>query len=449
MFRTILIMVKGKRLQTILSFSLFCVILTSVGASSLLYLSSNDARNETLKQVGAYLTVYNNTGANQEKTVITETMQNEILSIAHVEGINATGDIFGIPENFKNCRDYTGTDPSTQNEISDYELGTIEWQKQAVALIGCLSVSMHDNFYREYNWLQEGRYPSDGGGEALISRQLAEQNNLHLGDVLQISIPEEMKPYVAEPYLEVNITGIYDTRLKFEVLDTNFMGEAVYSLHPANGIYVPMQLLHQIWGRSETGESSVVVWVDDPRNLKKVSEEIVKKNGFENFSVIDGTSTDMKQFASALETLVRSSETVTYVIVWFGVLVIVLFSTLWGNNYKRESGIFMALGYSKKRILAQVWCELSFIIIIALFVAIPLSLLVGDLYASGLHLEWSDINLISSMDRGDWSFSIPFKTKFRWGVLGLQGGIALCMSVCSLLSPIIIISQYQPREILF
>lgn len=65
----------------------------------------------------------------------------------------------------------------------------MEINQESVNLVGCIHPEYYDYFRRNLSELTEGEFPSTSNRGAIISETLAEENNLHVGDFIEI------KPY--------------------------------------------------------------------------------------------------------------------------------------------------------------------------------------------------------------------------------------------------------------
>ena len=124
----------------------------------------------------------------------------------------------------------------------------MEINQESVNLVGCIHPEYYDYFRRNLSELTEGEFPSTSNRGAIISETLAEENNLHVGDFIEI------KPYqtgveisddavkediiFGDQIISIKITGIFGTKLYFNVAETNQNGSAIFRISPYNTIFV-------------------------------------------------------------------------------------------------------------------------------------------------------------------------------------------------------------------
>ena len=447
MFKRVLYMLKAKRFQSLLALILFLIVFTAANTAGILYFAADDAREKVLAEIGVEVSIYPKDSENREP--VTEDMLEQVRSTAHVEGINISTSLPVIPVNFENDKSYTGIDPATQNDSADDDMEMIQERKEEMSMIGCVDITQIDQFRREFDRLTAGNMPEKGKNEVLISKQVAEKNGISVGDTLQFEVPDYYIPLVAETALQVTVSGLYETTSLFEILDTNFMGEAVYAISPYNTVYTTIDVVTRIQEGQETNDYySIQFWVDSMENADPVLEQILLYPGFEEFQGVNGADIQLKQFASSLLTLNAAAKNAMLAVLWFGALFVCLFSTFWGSNYRQETGILLALGHSKRSVLGLILMEILTLVILAGWLSIPVSLGVAEAYASGLSLVWSDINLVSSVNFGAVrQIEIPFEVCMRFSVLLVQLLTAAGMSLCALLAPTVVVNKYEPREI--
>lgn len=447
MIRRVFYMLKAKPLHSVLAVLLFLLVSTAMSIAVLLSFAAGDAKDKILQEIGIEVLIYQKDPNHPDR--ITDAMLASIQTLPHIVGVDILQTLPVLPMDFENDKTYTGIDPATQK--GGMEDGAEEGQdrKDEMNFHGCYDIQQEEYFRRGYNRLLEGEMPKTGRKEVLISRQVAEANSISVGSTLRFQIPAYFQPYVSASEVQVTVSGIYETDLQFEILDTNFMGENVFAVSPQNTVYTTLDLVEEVeTGTVGNGYESVSLLVDSPLHADAVLDQILSTPGFEAYTGLNSADVMMNQFAASLQSLTASSQNATVAVFWFGTLFVVLFSTLWINGYKRETGILLALGYTKRRIRIMVCLEICMLSAIAALLSVPISFFAANAYASGLHLAWSDANLVSSVDLGvAQNIVIPFEIRLNGVSLSAQILTAAGVVLCSMITPLIVVHKYEIREI--
>lgn len=439
--------------SAVIFISLFAVLTASL-AAGLLWLAAAEARADTLRQLGTSVGIYNSEhtrpGDADYPSVIDDSLLEELRAIPHITGVYVAQGLQMMPVGFSNHKSYTGIDPATQNDASHYSEEELLQGRDAVSVAAVFELSAQTQFYRGENWLVSGNPPETLENGAVISRMLAAENGIEIGDTLQLSVTPEMLPYTDSDELEVVVTGFYDTKLYFEVLPTNFRGEAIYDFHPYNVIYVPVKTLLRVYDRDFAGYQSVDFWVDSPENSASVLEALSSDSRLRNFDTWSDTDILFRQFARPLRDLHAGARTASTTLLWFGGLSVVLLFTIWGMAYRRESGIYLALGYRKANVLLGWWLEIWLLALLAAAAALPAAFLLASALTSGTNFSWQDsMSSVSCVVTGEQNIDIRFQIRLTAEAVLLALAVVTGFSLCALVPPFVTVCKLKPREILF
>lgn len=319
----------------------------TVGASVRIELDTNNQANYgSAEDFGNGASGYTYNG-----DFITEKIVDKISKLENVIGYNAKSSegYWGVPKSFSPF-------PAMVTE----GLATLY---QAV-----LNSSLDTRFLNGTYKLEEGRHiKADDSYVALISKELADKNNLSVGDTIE---------FITET--DIDIT---DTTFKIIGIFSGTEGMSKSAITPsdipANLGYIDMNSLSELY--DSEGYDFLDVYTHTPEEAKELMETIknlpeVKGKTFTfnlNSEDFDLVSTPLSSFGSMVDTTV-------FVLTIIGVLIVVLLLLLWTRGRKKEIGILLAVGRSKVEIVGQFLTENILITFLSIIVSAGLSITFAD-----------------------------------------------------------------------
>ena len=319
----------------------------TVGASVRIELDTNNQANYgSAEDFGNGASGYTYNG-----DFITEKIVDKISKLENVIGYNAKSSegYWGVPKSFSPFPAMV-----TEGLATPY---------QAV-----LNSSLDTRFLNGTYKLEEGRHiKADDSYVALISKELADKNNLSVGDTIE---------FITET--DIDIT---DTTFKIIGIFSGTEGMSKSAITPsdipANLGYIDMNSLSELY--DSEGYDFLDVYTHTPEEAKELMETIknlpeVKGKTFTfnlNSEDFDLVSTPLSSFGSMVDTTV-------FVLTIIGVLIFVLLLLLWTRGRKKEIGILLAVGRSKVEIVGQFLTENILITFLSIIVSAGLSITFAD-----------------------------------------------------------------------
>ena len=319
----------------------------TVGASVRIELDTNNQANYgSAEDFGNGASGYTYNG-----DFITEKIVDKISKLENVIGYNAKSSegYWGVPKSFSPFPAMV-----TEGLATPY---------QAV-----LNSSLDTRFLNGTYKLEEGRHiKADDSYVALISKELADKNNLSVGDTIE---------FITET--DIDIT---DTTFKIIGIFSGTEGMSKSAITPsdipANLGYIDMNSLSDLY--DSEGYDFLDVYTHTPEEAKELMETIknlpeVKGKTFTfnlNSEDFDLVSTPLSSFGSMVDTTV-------FVFTIIGVLIVVLLLVLWTRGRKKEIGILLAVGRSKVEIVGQFLTENILITFLSMIVSAGLSIIFAD-----------------------------------------------------------------------
>lgn len=221
--------------------------------------------------------------------------------------------------------------------------------------------------------LIEGRHitPEDSWS-AVISRALAEQNGLSVGDRFEAGYSPGTRaedPSLPEEPFSFTIVGIFDITGQQTQLN-----QAEPSMLQ-NAVFIDAAAGHAIDSGDPTHSRyryGVIFMVDDPRDLEQTVAAAQSNLDMQHFRcVVDDT--EYRQSVQPLERMETTMNLLTVVLVGIGTIILALVLLLWIRQRTKEIGIYLSIGLSKRNILLQLLTESVVSSVIGGSIAIPLT----------------------------------------------------------------------------
>ena len=281
-----------------------------------------------------------------------ETLQMEdIEKIASVSGIsdyNITTAITAV-----NLVNFSRIEDSDVDQSSDI-LG--------VSLIGNKKMEMDSNVLSGNVTIQEGRLIKENDSNVcVISKELAEKNNLALGDKLKFNDYHDKENSTA---CEAVIVGIYEVKQKM----TPLMSGDTY--RSENVIFTDLNFPEKAEGA--TGNplyEKAYFKVQNVNQYDSVKEAIKKVNiDWERYDLIDNNG-NLETMSSNFNDLENISQILIVVVIGASSVILSLVFVFWIKNRVQEIGILLALGTAKVKILEQILLEALLIAVMAIILS--------------------------------------------------------------------------------
>ena len=206
---------------------------------------------------------------------------------------------------------------------------------------------------------------------AVISKDLANKNDLKLGDTISLQ---------SDKSVDVKIIGIY------EILKPDSPFENIVTYEVAeNQIFINLYTLQNLFGDTPVGFDSVTFDVSDPAQLDNIISEVTKISSIDWRAFDVSTNNDTYLEAAApLQKVQTLITTMIIVIVLVSVIILSLVLTMWGRSRIYETGVFLSLGIAKSKIIGQYLTEVLMIAIFAFGVSYLTSNIVVNQLANEL-----------------------------------------------------------------
>lgn len=262
---------------------------------------------------------------------------------------------------------YTETIDEFRKTGDKKEIKISETYMHANAFYEVFDGSWHPHFANGALELTRGRHiQSEDKGKAVISEELAERNDLQIGDQIKAYQYDFLTGELYGSPYEAEIVGLFQVNFEQAIGEYTSESDIIY-----NVIFVGYdarqwaQKVHNIHvGRDVISDKedrfidNITLFVEDPQILDSVKEQIEQIDTVDwSYYQFERYDRDYQAAAKPLLTIIRLS-TLMAVVMAAGVLIILsLLLTMWIRGRSREAGILASLGVKKRKMVAQFLIE--------------------------------------------------------------------------------------------
>ncbi|MDE7324726.1 MAG: ABC transporter permease [Lachnospiraceae bacterium] len=209
--------------------------------------------------------------------------------------------------------------------------------------------------------LSEGRHICvDDTRVAIISRDLAERNELKIGD------------YLTTHYYSMEDQGFTGEEIKLQIIglftpkEVEQFGEFITTYDKIQNL-VFVDFKTGIDGdKINYGFSSLQVTIDDPQDIARIISDVKSLSGIDwKAFTIDADNETYESAAAPLATLNNLVLTLLVVIIIVSAIILALILTLWTKTRIHEIGVFLSVGIKKSAIIGQYLMEVLLIAVLA------------------------------------------------------------------------------------
>ncbi len=366
--------VARKRGKTILLFAILLIMATFVLTGLSIWKASEAAQLNLRQSLGGKFDIYvdwenspyvvkeiikdnefdEETGKTSNSFLIYSTVQltpEEIAAINSVPGVKYSSARYDVLARFDNLSLFPGTVSVAEN------------LQHRTKVFGVCGTETDELFTTGTLTLTEGRHiTSEDQSVAIISGDLAEKNELHIGDYITTHIYNPEDDDFTGEEMQVQIIGLFTPNV------TEQLGETVTTFDKIqNRIFMDLQTSIKINNDEiNYGFLAVNVTIDDPQNMKQVVSAV------KNLPVIDWNAFTIEidnevyeKAAAPLTTLNELVVTLLVVIIVVSAIILALILTLWTKTRIHEIGVFLSVGIWKSAVIGQYLTEVLLIAVFA------------------------------------------------------------------------------------
>lgn len=261
----------------------------------------------------------------------------------------------------------------------------LDMWRQTTLANACRSGELHTNFRTGALTISEGRnIQTEDSFKAVISEEMAERNQLSVGDTITVVLREGEYQSSKDPMkvwgepLELQIVGLF--HINFAQASSEYTAEEYYL---ENNIYTDWnthlkmdEYVSENWGQLfelVDGYTRVTFFVEDPGELDSIMDMI------KNQGVIDMDAMSLTADNTAYQSAISPYKTIrvfSMVLLAAGIagigLILFLVMRLWVQGRKHEAGVLVSIGIGKKKIVLQMLAEGFLVCAVALLLSFAL-----------------------------------------------------------------------------
>lgn len=340
---------------------IYGAILLAISVLVLTGLSIKSATLQSMEQAKQELNAQVTLGVNIEQVV--EEMLNNGYTMQEIKGnwrehvTPVTSDFvsvladseYVIDYNYVVNTEFTVTDLNTYNYY-----GAITDEENNLGVVGTYSSGLLNEFASSYEIVEGSLFDGSESGVVVLSSQLADINQLEIGDALNITANNTVYP--------LEIVGLFETV------------DAYYQPTLFNQIFVSIEDVLTIKEMSEENGFEVegtVLYLDDPSHVEAYYEEVSSEELIANGTFLLADTNDI--YEAMVEPLRNVSELVDFILVAIIIAGLVVITLLIGNGMKDrkyEIGVLLSLGEQKTKIAFQYVFEMLLIGYVAFAIGI-------------------------------------------------------------------------------
>ena len=342
-FKRAFLYVTRKRGKTILLFAIFLIMATFVLTGLSIQKASEAAQLDLRRSLGGKFDIFvdwdnspyvvkeqeneidGETGVQVSSFLMYSTVQftpEDISAIKSIPGIKYCSARLEEIVPFDKLSLFPGTIPLAE----EYQFRT--------RMVGVCDSSDDELFTTGTLTLTEGRHITvKDQSVAIISKDLAERNNLHIGDFITTHAYNSEEEAFTGKEISVQIIGMFTPNTEEQ------FGEAITDYDKIqNRIFVDLQTaVESDGGKINYGFSAVNVTVDDPQNMKQIIADVKALPIIDWTAFIVDVSNEVYEKAAApLSTLNELVTTLLTVIIVVSVVILALILTLWTKTRIHE-----------------------------------------------------------------------------------------------------------------
>lgn len=361
-----------QRFKTIILFLVLTVIGTFVLTGIALRDAAKDATADVRTAIGGKITLdidkEGHMGASQQyEWGSASTYNGDYISQEIVEAIKKVEGV--VDYNSEMTAGYYGAGVNFDYLPATYELSYTPYGESSCYTVALSSEKCKAFQSGKYTLVEGRHFTPDDKYTCLISKELADYNNLSVGDDI------EMYSLDSDSISTFEIIGIFD--------GTEGSSGNAYTVSdiPANWGYIDYGALQDIFKNMYpvNDYSQLAVFVEDPVSIQNVYDKISALPELKGKTLKLTIDTDEYDIISTpLESLQGLVNTAIAIVLAVSVTILTLLLTVWIRGRKKEIGILLSIGKNKANIVLQFFTEALTVAVLSFAAAIPFSNLIAE-----------------------------------------------------------------------
>ena len=243
-------------------------------------------------------------------------------------------------------------------------------------MVSCTESVLGREFTEGKLKLTEGEHIQRGDiGKAVISEELAAANGLKIGDTITGTVTDEMimraRSGVGNTY-NFQIVGIFQVDPEADNTSPQRAETEILS----NYIYVDeksgMDIQKNVWQEETEYGNGIIFWIEDPVFLADALEKLQSIPGYNWESYfINTNNAEYDRAAGPLTQMEKILFLMLAVVLALGTVILAIILTMWNQERTREMGIFLSMGFAKRKIMERLIMENLLVFAGSFLIAVP------------------------------------------------------------------------------
>jgi len=345
-------------------------LITTAAISMIISNTSNNIIDNYAKKFGAEITI----SPDQNKSIEYYQKGKDIPEISNQQYIS-----FG-KSNYLQKSEFTGSVPSISDKLEAID-GDIELDESKMfmspmngsnedkgetakfQLKGTSNKETLEEFKNNKRELVQGKF-FENKNEAIISSELAEKNNLKVGDIISLSSAEAPK----DGNYKLKVTGIYKDRTD----EYNGIPLKLALLNRRNEIITSFEtLINNDFSHKHSLSINAKFFLKNPENLSSFTKELRSK-GLDTIYNVTADTESYNKVVGPVQRLKDITFTFMVIVLSLGAITLILLTILSMRERKYEVGVLRAMGMKKNKIALGFIIEMLIITISCLVIGLGL-----------------------------------------------------------------------------
>ena len=389
-----------KKGKTILLLIVLILVNSMILGTSMILRTTNESKQAMQEKTNSKIVAE----ITSKDSKITENEVNKIETLEDVSSINRIGRQEVFPNDFA---------PVTLNTSTNEE-------NLKIALLSYDDLEKDSPFSEMQYRLSSGDYIKHEKKGAVINANLANQNELKVGDTIELSTENGTK-------VSVQIIGIFMSAGNAEK-DQPTETTAVNRIE--NQVFIDNSTYKELFKEAEF--EKLCVYSKRPEKLDVLETSLQKIFG--NDVELSTSDTLYQQMSAPLEQISKVANLMLVLTLVTGTVVVSLLLCMWMWTRQKEVAIFMSLGKTKSEIFLQTFLEAGSVFTLSVLGATA----IGKLFSDVLQ------NVITGSETVTENLKVVLQVQ-DIGMLFLLGGAVILVALCCSILPIL---RANPKDIL-
>lgn len=340
-----------KKLKSFVMFAILLCMSTAMLSGIAIQKSTARTSREMNRKLTAGFVVENNRLSINVPNIVTK---KDVEAIKKIKGITSSAKKMGVHGKLENAK------LVPLATFSEYDESVAKTYGQVLTVYGTDNSVLDNQFLSDALTLTEGRHLTEKDTKkAIVHEDFASYNHLKIGDTIRLNADVPSNPKPSAESVEVEIIGLFSGKNPQAVTSNSELAENVF--------LTDLTTTQILCGTSPETEAygETVFFVKNEKELNSIMEQVKKLPlQWEHYDMRKSSQlfSGLSASVNAVNRLVTTMLVFTFA---FSVIILSLILFLWTHERRKETGILLAVGTPKYKIVLQYLAELMIIAILS------------------------------------------------------------------------------------